>query len=1227
MAGGIWDRVKAGLGLSGAQEVSPADNHLVRKIADHFGLLANDSRGLPDEIAKFVATGAPSGVMHKLQAAGLRGVWAKRALSNPPRDESGLFTAMADWRIDQMVRMGEVLAALEPIAFGWRFCGSTTSPDWLRHIVTLWLGNRHKEHSVETLIALAEGGGVGIASVLDVMFCRDVGASGSKTSLSRFGDIACLFSRERDAVLAVLANSSADVCAEFVATVGRFGLQSDYLPTLLDAATGRSKKVRLAARQALTGSDRQALATMVQDRFATAEVDQRAELVEVAAACLGDDAAAVLAGMRADETNAKVLAAFDRIAGSTAASARLRNDAPGRPDTAEGYTAVDGSWVAIAPLADGSAFAPLDRDALALLDPAIKAFNAKLAAAQQGAAWAKWHWSHEVSPVDHGAAEALKSVADGALDRRTAPTSLGWLHSHLADHPAIDRFFDDPRVSLHHLLRIALATTNFHYIPMMNDSRGPADAAIRRRLALGLDMRALMDVWMAIAGNDFVTGHLSRDWHTQLRNLEVPIWPLVAKHFAQLDEALGLVPQSGVSRMLVIPAMELLALLPKLPERYRGRLLILANDSSRHIREPARALLRETTGIAAAIALQLDDGNQDVRALAAIWLANRGERDQIGAIRRALRSERSDRARAAMITALQRLGADVSEYFDHTAMVKEAKAGIARFKSSALDWFVFDHLPRLRWSDGTPVDPLLPRWWVMLACKLKQPGGNALIDLWLDRLMPGDAHRLGWMVLTGWIDQDVRTSTDEDANAFAAAKVDGIVAQNIDTARRWPGSVEHDLIDRAVVFARLKAQQAGTYLGDAADSKGVLALASRVNAADAVVRVRAYLKAHAGRVAQVKALLDMMAATGSSVALQVVLNAASRSKQRAVEAHAAALIEHVAERNGWTAAQLADRTVPTGGFDADGTLELDCGEGRVYTARLDASDEIAIYNADGREVKALPGPRRDDERPAVEAAKKLLSNARKELKQVRQAQRDRLQEAMCLQRSWPRDDWENFIVGHPIIGRMASHLVWQGLDAEGQALAMFRPLGDGSHTDTADNAVDTSRFAAIRLAHSSALDAAAIAAWRAHLADYAVTPVFDQLERDLPRLPEAMAHARTIKDREGWMIETFKLRDAATQHGYLAGKAQHGGWFMTYEKIFREAGLLAEITFTGSPLPEQNRPAALESLSFRKARGSGGPLALGSVPPVLLAECWQDFHDIAAKGTGFDADWSKKASA
>lgn len=1227
---GFLDRLKRGLGLV-EPAVGGAGNIPTAGIIAYFAVLSSHAAGLPREIARYAAIGDNSSVLATLQSQAVRDLWGRRVRSCPPRDTEALFTKLGDWRLDQMRRLGEICAAVEPISWDWGYFGTKKSPDWLRHVVTLWLGQGRTDQPIETLVALLDDDSDSLPLVLDIVFCRDAESYGSSTSVSRFGGVRAWLLSAHDGIAAAFPALAADVRAELAAAIGRFGLHHDYLDLLLDAATGSSKKARQTARQALTGADAARVAEALRARFEGGPASRQAEIIAIAAS-LGPAGAALLAQWRADASSPKTIVALDQAMsalGATVGSAETDR----APDGPRGYRAVDGTQVELALPDDLPADQPIDRALLRTLEPALDEFNRLLAAGKAEARQERhWHWSRQYSPKGPRDLDALGRIASegGALDRKRIRTTVEWLSLPQLKHPSIAAFLNDPRLSLRHLFRLA-AAFNGHLAWLLGDNSGLFGSALQARLANGADVRTVLRLWHEASDSDILTDHLARRWYWPLPDVGVPLWPVLCERFAQLDEALGMVPQTGAEPLRALPALELLAMFPKLPERYRARLMQLAGDTSARLREGARTLLRDTPGLGAAIATQLGDGKQEVRALAAEWLATRGERAQAGAIRTALKTERSDLARAAMITALGRLGEDVSTFFDPETLIAEAEKGLAKTSVKGLDWLPVDQLPALSWLDGAAVDPRLPRWWIVLAAKLKQPGGNSLIDLWLDRLKPGDAHRLGWTVLTGWIDEDTRSPTDAEANAFAAQHVDATLKQNLDLVRRYPQSADYWPTDRAILFAQLKRSKASTYLGSAADTKGVLALATRVAGADAAQRVRAFLKDHGARVSQAKALLELLAAIGDRAALQLLLSAANRSKQRSVQAHAAALVEAIADRNGWSAGQLADRTVPTGGFDRDGAQELECGTNRSYSLRLDATEGVVILNAEGREIKALPGPRTDEERPAVDAAKKQLSTARKEVKQVLAAQTERLQEAMCLQRQWEREEWETFVAGHPIIGRIACQLIWQGVDDDGVDVATFRPLGDGSYGDAADGEVALDGFTGVRLAHSSLLSAADIAAWRAHLGDYAVKPPFDQLGRDLPKLDAEQEAARTIGDREGWMIETFKLRGAAGKLGYQRGAAQDGGWFMTYEKTFREAGLLVEIEFTGSPLPEENRPAALHALSFRKIRagtaGGGGQVLLREVPPVLLAECWRDLHDIADKGTGFDPDWQKKAGA
>ena len=57
---------------------------------------------------------------------------------------------------------------------------------------------------------------------------------------------------------------------------------------------------------------------------------------------------------------------------------------------------------------------------------------------------------------------------------------------------------------------------------------------------------------------------------------------------------------------------------------------------------------------------------------------------------------------------------------------------------------------------------------------------------------------------------------------------------------------------------------------------------------------------------------------------------------------------------------------------------------------------------------------------------------------------------------------------------------------------------------------------------------------------------------------------------------------------------------------------------------EEKRTVALHGQSF-VARGQGA-VPLSHVPRVLLSECWADMAELAALGTGFDADRESKVA-
>ena len=294
---------------------------------------------------------------------------------------------------------------------------------------------------------------------------------------------------------------------------------------------------------------------------------------------------------------------------------------------------------------------------------------------------------------------------------------------------------------------------------------------------IGARCRQVGDIRIPIAIAELLgapRGHavreMLREWGAIYRGDEVPSLAFhVYEHLDLIEEALGLRPRSGDRELVAERAVKLLGELPKVPEQFLKPLLDLAVGSRKTLHKPARALLRNAVGIEAAILVRLADPKKEVRTAAATWLSERGQASAVPALEKALKKEKSEEGRAAMLTAVSRLGADISGYLSEKVLKSEALKGLEKTPAKSLDWFPFDSLPALKWRTGKKVDPTIVRWWIMLADKLKSPGGNALFDFYLDRLRPEDAGRLGLFMLSTFVARDTLSPSEADARAHAKA--------------------------------------------------------------------------------------------------------------------------------------------------------------------------------------------------------------------------------------------------------------------------------------------------------------------------------------------------------------------------------------------------------------------------------------------------------------------------
>ena len=737
-------------------------------------------------------------------------------------------------------------------------------------------------------------------------------------------------------------------------------------------------------------------------------------------------------------------------------------------------------------------------------------------------------------------------------------------------------------------------------------------------------------------------------------------WPWFVGRPERLREALG--ESDSAAR-----ALEILGAMPRVPAELLAVVADIAVGDSKVNRPLAQAVLRSHPRVRVLAEQALGEGRAQVRASAAAWVGSLGREASVPVLAAAVRKEKKDVVRAALLAALRECGGDLSEFLSPRALGAEAARGLkSRTPASLAAWFDFDSLPPVHWSDGAGepadlVDPAVIRWWVVLADRLKDPNGRGIIALYLSLLEPSDAAALAGHVVRAWAERDARRPDPEESRAHA--QVAG--RQAYDGAQQWlaqcradkkmADSLEWAESQAAITLeehvAAAYAEHQRIYTGSAMADKGLLAFAVGMDDGELAGLVRAFMRDNPGRRAQFDALVRALYANGQDRALQVLLGVARRHKMAGVQATAAALAREIASERGWSDEELADRTVPTAGFDGDGLLRLSYGD-REFTGRLTSDFKIEVSDGAGRTRKSLPPARSGEDAEVVRAAKKRLSAARKEAKEVLTLQSERLYEAMCASRTWSAREWGELLADHPLVGRLVTRLIWtaaapaadstnpaKGSDRdatgdadpaapadpgtprqtplEGETLT-FRPTEDGELLGADDAVVELEPHAVVSLAHRVRLTDEEAAAWRQHLADYGVEPLFDQLSAVVPRIEK---NQKVLTDLQGHMTDSFTLRAAALKRGYKRGEVMDAGFFDAYVKDFAALGLTAVLGFTGACLPEENISCATKGLSFTRR---GRPVPLTEVPPVLLAECRADYAALAALGP-YDPDWKKKA--
>ena len=191
------------------------------------------------------------------------------------------------------------------------------------------------------------------------------------------------------------------------------------------------------------------------------------------------------------------------------------------------------------------------------------------------------------------------------------------------------------------------------------------------------------------------------------------------------------------------------------------------------------------------------------------------------------------------------------------------------------------------------------------------------------------------------------------------------------------------------------------------------------------------------------------------------------------------------------------------------------------------------------------------------------------------------------------------------LGRLTPELTIALTDSDGRArksLPAARKSEDGQLLGADDAVLELSPDAVVTLAHGTLLSEAEVAGWQEHLADYEITPLFDQFSARAPQVGQGQ---RGINDGVGRRVVARDLRKRAKARGYEPDSNIH--WYTTFLKDFPVAGLCSVIDFSGADVWSEDQVVTTGPLSLVSGRLA---MPLEDAPPVLLAECYADYHAV-----------------
>ena len=422
--------------------------------------------------------------------------------------------------------------------------------------------------------------------------------------------------------------------------------------------------------------------------------------------------------------------------------------------------------------------------------------------------------------------------------------------------------------------------------------------------------------------------------------------------------------------------------------------------------------------------------------------------------------------------------------------------------------------------------------------------------------------------------------------------------------------------------------------GAPAKQKWILSFASAFGGREAVSRMKHQISQwpQNARGAIACDAVYALALSPEPEALLIVDSISRKFKFKQVKAAAGKALLEAAKKLNLTPEELADRIVPDLGFGEDMSQTFDYGP-RRFTVYLSPSLELEIQDQNGKKLKSLPAPGKNDDPEKAQEASARFKSLKKQMKAVVSTQKLRLEQALSINRKWQVSDWEKLFVKNPVMHQFAISLIW-GIYQEDQLLETFRYMEDGSFNTMDEEEYELPSEGTIGLVHPIELKEEELSAWKQQLEDYEVEQSIEQLKRPVFSVTPEEKGQKRMERFGGRMVMDLSLFGKLQSMGWYRGSVQDGGGF--YE-FYREDGKISvNLTFSGSFVSGEGEMVTVYDAVFYRTgtvrRGSyvydrpkdEDTLSLDEVNPRYFSEIVYQLQKATASSTEMNYNWKNE---